>query len=129
MKNLKILFLILLISPLVFSQNEKSPEERAVMQTERFAKELNLSEEQKGQFLIIQTGINQKLEGIRISKMNEEEKKNSINSIREARTSMLQAILNDDQKEKMTLLDEKQKMNAQKKKKNRKKKERKEKNK
>ena len=127
MKNLKILFFILFISPLVFSQNEKSPEERAVMQTERFAKELKLSEEQKGQFLIIQTGINQKLEGIRISKMNEEEKKNSINSIRDARTSMLQAILNDEQKQKMTLLDEKQKMNAQKKKKNRKKKERKDK--
>ena len=127
MKNLKILFLILLISPLVFSQNKKSPEERAVIQTERFAKELKLSEEQKGQFLIIQTGINQKLEGIRISKMNEEEKKNSINSIREARTSMLQAILNDEQKQKMTALDEKQKMNAQKKKKNRKKKERKDK--
>jgi len=59
--------------------------------------------------------------------MNEEEKKNSINSIRDARTSMLQAILNDEQKQKMTLLDEKQKMNAQKKKKNRKKKERKDK--
>ena len=127
MKNLKILFFILFISPLVFSQNEKSPEERAVIQTERFAKELKLSEEQKGQFLIIQTGINQKLEGIRTSKMNEEEKKNSINSIRDARTSMLQAILNDEQKEKMTLLDEKQKMNAQKKKKYRKKKERKDK--
>ena len=127
MKNLKILFLILLISPLVFSQNKKSPEERAVIQTERFAKELKLSKEQKGQFLIIQTGINQKLEGIRSSKMNEEEKKNSINSIREARTSMLQAILNDEQKQKMTALDEKQKMNAQKKKKNRKKKERKDK--
>ena len=127
MKNLKILFFILFISPLVFSQNEKSPEERAVMQTERFAKELKLSEEQKGQFLIIQTGINQKLEGIRISKMNEEEKKNSINSIREARTSMLQAILNDEQKQKMTALEDKQKMNALKKKKNRKKKERKDK--
>ena len=117
MKNLKILFFILLISPLVFSQNKKSPEERAVIQTERFAKEFKLSKEQKGQFLIIQTGINQKLEGIRSSKMNEEEKKNSINSIREARTSMLQAILNDEQKQKMTALDEKQKMNAQKKKK------------
>ena len=127
MKNLKILFLILLISPLVFSQNKKSPEERAVIQTERFAKELKLSEEQKGQFLIIQTGINQKLEGIRTSKMNEEEKKNSINSIRDARTSMLQAILNDEQKQKMTALEDKQKMNAQKKKKNRKKKERKDK--
>ena len=131
MKNLKILFFILFISPLVFSQNKKTPEERAVMQTERFAKELKLSEEQKGQFLIIQTGINQKLEGIRISKMNEEEKKNSINSIREARTSMLQAILNDEQKQKMTAkmtaLEDKQKMNTQKKKKNRKKKERKDK--
>jgi len=127
MKNLKILFFILFISPLVFSQNEKSPEERAVMQTERFAKELKLSEEQKGQFLIIQTGINQKLEGIRISKMNEDEKRNALNLIREARTSMLQAILNDEQKQKMTVLDEKQKMNAQKKKKNRKKKERKDK--
>lgn len=127
MNHIKILFFILFISPLVFSQNEKSPEERAVMQTERFAKELLLSAEQKAQFLTIQTGINQKLEGIRSSKMNEEEKKNSINSIRDARTSMLQAILNDEQKQKMTLLDEKQKMNAQKKKKNRKKKERKEK--
>ena len=121
MKNLKILFFILFISPLVFSQNEKSPEERAVMQTERFAKELKLSEEQKGQFLIIQTGINQKLEGIRSSKMNEEEKKNSINSIREARTSMLQAILNDEQKQKMTSLDEKQKKKIKKKERNRKK--------
>jgi hypothetical protein len=127
MNHIKILFFILFISPLVFSQNEKSPEERAVMQTERFAKELLLSAEQKAQFLTIQTGINQKLEGIRSSKMNEEEKKNSINSIRDARTSMLQAILNDEQKQKMTLLDEKQKMNAQKKKKNRKKKERKDK--
>jgi hypothetical protein len=127
MNHLKILFFILFFSPLVFSQNKKTPEERAVIQTERFAKELKLSEEQKGQFLIIQTGINQKLEGIRISKMNEDEKKNSINSIREARTSMLQAILNDEQKQKMTALDEKQKMNAQKKKKNRKKKERKDK--
>ena len=127
MKNLKILFFLLLISPLVFSQNKKSPEERAVIQTERFAKELKFSKEQKGQFLIIQTGINQKLEGIRISKMNEEEKKNSINSIRDARTSMLQAILNDEQKQKMTALEDKQKMNTQKKKKNRKKKERKDK--
>lgn len=121
MKNLKILFFILFISPLVFSQNKKTPEERAVMQTERFAKELKLSEEQKGQFLIIQTGINQKLEGIRSSKMNEEEKKNSINSIREARTSMLQAILNDEQKQKMTSLDEKQKKKIKKKERNRKK--------
>ena len=127
MKNLKILFFILLITPLVYSQNKKTPEERAVMQTERFAKELQLSAEQKAQFLTIQTGINQKLEGIRSSKMNEEEKKNSINSIRDARTSMLQAILNDEQKQKMTALEDKQKMNAQKKKKNRKKKERKDK--
>jgi hypothetical protein len=127
MNHLKILFISLFLSSLVFSQNEKSPEEKATMQTERFAKELNLSEEQKGQFLIIQTGINQKLEGIRISKMNEDEKRNALNSIREARTSMLQAILNDEQKQKMTVLDEKQKMNAQKKKKNRKKKERKDK--
>ena len=115
MNHLKILFISLFLSSLVFSQNEKSPEERAVMQTERFAKELKLSKEQKGQFLIIQTGINEKLEGIRSSKMNEEEKKNSINSIREARTSMLQAILNDEQKQKMTALDKKHKRKAQKK--------------
>ena len=127
MNHLKILFISLFLSSLVFSQNEKSPEERAVMQTDRFAKELQLSAEQKAQFLTIQTGINQKLEGIRISKMNEDEKRNALNSIREARTSMLQAILNDEQKQKMTVLDEKQKINAQKKKKNRKKKKRKEK--
>ena len=127
MNHLKILFISLFLSSLVFSQNEKSPEERAVMQTERFAKQLELSEEQKAQFLTIQTGINKKIEEIRISKMNEDEKRNALNSIREARTSMLKAILNDEQKQKMTVLDEKQKMNAQKKKKNRKKKERKDK--
>ena len=122
MNHLKILFISLFLSSLVFSQNEKSPEERAVMQTERFAKQLELSEEQKAQFLTIQTGINKKIEEIRISKMNEDEKRNALNSIREARTSMLKAILNDEQKQKMTVLDEKQKMNSQKKKKNRKKK-------
>ena len=127
MNHLKILFISLFLSSLVFSQNEKSPEERAVMQTERFAKELKLSEEQKGQFLIIQTGINQKLEGIRSSKMNEEEKKNSINSIREARISMINGILSDKQKQKMTSLEEKQKRKIKKKERNRKK--RKEKNK
>ena len=127
MNHLKILFISLFLSSLVFSQNEKSPEERAVMQTERFAKQLELSEEQKAQFLTIQTGINKKIEEIRISKMNEDEKRNALNSIREARTSMLQAILNDEQKQKMTVLHEKQKMNTQKKKKNRKKKERKDK--
>jgi len=121
MNHLKILFISLFLSSLVFSQNEKSPEERAVIQTERFAKELKLSEEQKGQFLIIQTGINQKLEGIRISKMNEEEKKNSINSIREARISMINGILSDKQKQKMTSLEEKQKRKIKKKERNRKK--------
>lgn len=121
MNHLKILFISLFLSSFVFSQNEKSPEERAVIQTERFAKELKLSEEQKGQFLIIQTGINQKLEGIRISKMNEEEKKNSINSIREARISMINGILTDKQKQKMTTLEEKQKRKIKKKERNRKK--------
>jgi len=119
MNHIKILFFILFISPLVFSQNEKSPEERAVMQTERFAKELQLSAEQKAQFLTIQTGINQKLEGIRSSKMNEEEKKNSINSIREARISMINGILSDKQKQKMTTLEEKQKRKIKKKERNR----------
>ena len=127
MKNLKILFIFLFLSSLVFSQNEKSPEERAVMQIERFAKELKLSEEQKGQFLTIQTGINQKIEGIRISKMNEDEKRNALNSIREARISMLQAILNDEQKQKMVAFERNQKMKAEKKKKIRKKKEQKQK--
>ena len=127
MNHIKILFFILFISPLVFSQNEKSPEERAVIQTDKFAKELQLSVEQKGQFLTIQTGINQKIEGIRISKMNEDEKRNALNSIREARISMLQAILNDEQKQKMVAFERNQKMKAEKKKKIRKKKERKQK--
>jgi len=127
MNHLKILFISLFLSSLVFSQNEKSPEERAVMQIERFAKELKLSEEQKGQFLTIQTGINQKIEGIRISKMNEDEKRNALNSIREARISMLQAILNDEQKQKMVAFERNQKMKAEKKKKIRKKKEQKQK--
>jgi hypothetical protein len=42
MKNLKILFFSLFISSIVFSQNEMSPEDRAVIKTERYAKELKL---------------------------------------------------------------------------------------
>jgi hypothetical protein len=126
MKNLKILFFILLISPLVFSQNEKSPEEKAIKQTDIYAKKLKLSEEQKKQFLTIQTGINQKVEGIRISKMNEDEKRSSLISIRQARLSMLEPILNDEQKKKMAAFNKKKKNKAKKKIANRKKKERKE---
>ena len=126
MKNLKILFFILLISPLVFSQNEKSPEEKAIKQTEIYAKKLKLSDEQKKQFLTIQTGINQKVEGIRISKMNEDEKRSSLISIRQARLSMLEPILNDEQKKKMAAFNKKKKNKAKKKRANRKKKERKE---
>ena len=126
MKNLKILFFILLISPLVFSQNEKSPEEKAIKQTDIYAKKLKLSEEQKKQFLTIQTGINQKVEGIRISKMNEDEKRSSLISIRQARLSMLEPILNDEQKKKMAAFKKKKKNKAKKKIANRKKKERKE---
>ena len=117
MKTLNLLLVFLFIHSLIFSQKEKSPEERATAQTQKFAKELNLSEEQKSKFLTIQTGINQKLEGIRISKMNEEEKKNSINSIRNARKSMINDILNDEQKLKLAALEEKQKKKANKKKK------------
>lgn len=101
MTSLKILFVTLFFTSLGFSQNKKSPEESAVIQTERFAKELKLNEDQKGQFLIIQTGINQKIEGIRSSKMNEDEKQNALLAIREARISMLQTILTDKQKRKM----------------------------
>ena len=126
MKNLKILFFILLISPLVFSQNEKSPEEKAIKQTDIYAKKLKLSDEQKKQFLTIQTGINQKVEGIRISKMNEDEKRSSLISIRQARLSMLEPILNDEQKKKMAAFNKKKKNKAKKKIANRKKKERKE---
>ena len=126
MKNLKILFFILFISPLVFSQNEKSPEEKAIKQTEIYAKKLKLSDEQKKQFLTIQTGINQKVEGIRISKMNEDEKRSSLISIRQARLSMLEPILNDEQKKKMAAFNKKKKNKAKKKIANRKKKERKE---
>ncbi len=117
MKTLNLLLVFLFIHSLIFSQKEKSPEERAIAQTQKFAKELNLSEEQKSKLLTIQTGINQKLEGIRISKMNEEEKKNSINSIRNARKSMINDILNDEQKLKLAALEEKQKKKANKKKK------------
>ena len=126
MNHIKILFFILFISPLVFSQNEKSPEEKAIKQTDIYAKKLKLSDEQKKQFLTIQTGINQKVEGIRISKMNEDEKRSSLISIRQARLSMLEPILNDEQKKKMAAYNKKKKNKAKKKIANRKKKERKE---
>lgn len=107
MTSLKILFVTLFFTSLGYSQNEKSPEERAVLQTDKFAKELQLSEKQKGQFLTIQLGINQKIEGIRTSKMNEDEKQNALVVIREARISMLQTILTDKQKRKMTAFEKK----------------------
>ena len=123
MKTLNLLLVFLFIHSLIFSQKEKSPEERAIAQTQKFAKELNLSEEQKSKFLTIQTGINQKMEAIRISKMNEDEKRNAISSIRDARKSMINDILNDEQKLKLTALEEKQKKKAKKKKKIKKRKE------
>lgn len=107
MTSLKILFVTLFFTSLGYSQNEKSPEERAVLQTDKFAKELQLSEKQKGQFLTIQLGINQKIEGIRTSKMNEDEKQNALVVIREARISMLQTVLTDKQKRKMTAFEKK----------------------
>ena len=126
MKSLKILFITLFISSFVFSQKDKTPEEKAIKQTEIYAKKLKLSDEQKKQFLTIQTGINQKVEGIRISKMNEDEKRSSLISIRQARLSMLEPILNDEQKKKMAAFNKKKKNKAKKKRANRKKKERKE---
>ena len=126
MKSLKILFITLFISSFVFSQKDKTPEEKAIKQTEIYAKKLKLSDEQKKQFLTIKTGINQKVEGIRISKMNEDEKRSSLISIRQARLSMLEPILNDEQKKKMAAFNKKKKNKAKKKIANRKKKERKE---
>jgi hypothetical protein len=92
----------------------KSPEEKAIKQTDIYAKKLKLSEEQKKQFLTIQTGINQKVEGIRISKMNEDEKRSSLISIRQARLSMLEPILNDEQKKKMAAFNKKRKIKLRK---------------
>lgn len=104
MKSFKILLASLLISTSVFSQTEKTPEERAAVQTEKMTKELSLTAEQIEKVKVINLGIIQKNEGIRTSTMTGEEKKAAHKSNEEARDSMIKGALTDEQYQKYQVL-------------------------
>lgn len=104
MKSFKILLASLLISTSVFSQTEKTPEEKATAQTERMMKELSLTAEQAEKVKVINLGIIQKNEGVRASTLTGEEKKAAHKSNEEARDSMMKGALTDEQYQKYLVL-------------------------
>ena len=97
MKSFKILLASLLISTSVFSQTEKTPEERAAVQTEKMTKELSLTADQVEKVKTINYGIVQKNEGVKTSAMTGEEKKAAHKSNEEARDAMLKDVLTAEQ--------------------------------
>jgi hypothetical protein len=95
MKYIKILIASLLLSTSLMAQ--KSPEERATMQTEKMATELSLTPDQKEKIQQINLGIVQKNEGVRNSEMSEEEKKKALKMNNDARESMFKEVLTSEQ--------------------------------
>ncbi len=75
------------------NKEHQSPEERAKFLTEKMTAELQLTEAQKEQVYTINLGIAQKNEGILSSNFTEEQKKDIIRSIQEARIEMLKNVL------------------------------------
>lgn len=79
-------------------KTKKTPEQRAQMHTNKMAKELSLTDEQKEKVLVLNTGIAQKNDAIRNdANMTPELKKESLKGNREARDSHLKTILTDEQ--------------------------------
>jgi periplasmic protein CpxP/Spy len=95
MKSIKILIASLLLSTSLMAQ--KSPEERAAMQTEKMTTELSLTPDQKEKILQINLGIVQKNDGVRNSEMSEEEKKKSLKMNNDARETMFKEVLTPEQ--------------------------------
>lgn len=104
MKSIKILLASLLISASAFGQVDKTPEERATVQTEKMKNELALTPEQFEKVNVINLGIIQKNEGVKTSTMTGEEKKAAYKSNEEARDSMIKGVLTDEQYKKYQVL-------------------------
>lgn len=104
MKSFKILLASLLLSTSVFSQTDKTPEERATAQTEKMKNELALTPEQVEKVKVINLGIIQKNEGVKTSTMTGEEKKAAHKSNEEARDSMMKGALTEEQYQKYQVL-------------------------
>jgi hypothetical protein len=104
MKSFKILLASLFISTSVFSQTEKTAEERAAAQTKKMTKELSLTADQIEKVKTINYGIVQKNEGIKTSGLTGEEKKAAHKSNEEARDAMLKGSLTDEQYQKYQVL-------------------------
>lgn len=104
MKSFKILLASVLLSSSVFSQTDKTSEERAAAQTQKMKNELALTPEQEEKVKIINLGIIQKNEGVRTSTMASEEKKAAQKSNEEARDSMMKGALTEEQYQKYQVL-------------------------
>ncbi|MEY4604291.1 MAG: hypothetical protein RIT43_1583 [Bacteroidota bacterium] len=97
---------------------DKTPEERAKILTEKMTKSLLLSTEQQEKVLSLNTGVAQKNEAIRKNvNMNEEQKKEAIKGNLEGRKSGLQLILNEEQFKKYERMEAKRKAQIEKKRK------------
>ncbi len=104
MKSLKILLASLLLSTSVFSQTDKTPEERATAQTEKMKSELTLTAEQVEKVKTINLGIVQKNDNVRNSSMTAEEKKAAYKMNEDARDSMMKGALTAEQHQKYEAL-------------------------
>jgi len=101
MKNLTALFFGVLISGSILAQTEKSASERAKNQTKKMTEELKLSTEQQSRIYEINLGINQKIDGVKTSKLSEEEKRKALNHNNQARKEMIKGVLTAEQNEVM----------------------------
>ncbi|MBM3455446.1 MAG: hypothetical protein FJX80_09895 [Bacteroidetes bacterium] len=99
MKNLTALFFGVLISGSILAQTEKSASERAKNQTKKMTEELKLSTEQQSRIYEINLGINQKIDGVKTSKLSEEEKRKALNHNNQARKEMIEGVLTAEQNE------------------------------
>ena len=104
MKTLKIVFieLTLMIGNATFGQKAKlTPEERATKKTEKMAKQLLLSPEQKVKVLEVNKNIAQKNEEVRKnSSISKDQKEAAIKENQNARNESLKTILNEEQMKK-----------------------------
>jgi len=100
MLKLGLIALSLVVSSLSYSQEQikKTPEQRAALKTERLAKELLLSTEQKEKVLNLYTGIAQKNDVTRKStSLSKEQKEVEIKANSKDRIEKMKSILNEKQ--------------------------------
>ena len=100
MKKLGIVIAAALFSTGLVAQKEikkKSPEEKALFQTEKIAAELSLTEDQKSQIKDINLKINEKNASLDEALMTAEERKKGKKANNDARKEMIKALLTPEQ--------------------------------